>query len=116
MCPYTPFWISRCEKTTGESIVQKDPEHNTHKEAFHLKDRSEANWESSNAAKALERMRANPRVKYVVVVVPENACPACQELTGTYPKEQVPRLPVESCSHPLGCRSFYLPYLDDIYP
>jgi hypothetical protein len=25
-------------------------------------------------------------------------------------------LPLEECSHPLGCRSYYLPYLDEIYP
>jgi hypothetical protein len=51
-----------------------------------------------------------------VIIVPEDACPACQNLTGTYPKDQVPRLPIEKCSHPLGCRSYYLPYLDEIYP
>jgi hypothetical protein len=83
---------------------------------FRLTDRSEDNWESSNAAQALKRMQANPRIKYIVVVVPDDACPACQELTGTYPKDQAPRLPIEACSHPLGCRSNYLPYLDEIYP
>ena len=84
--------------------------------AYSPTDRSEANWESSAAAHALKRLQANPRVKYIVVAAPEDACPACQKLTGTYPKDSVPRLPVESCSHPLGCRSFYMPYLDDIYP
>ena len=73
-------------------------------------------WESSNAAQSLKRMQANPRVKYVVIIAPEDACPACQNLVGTYAKDQVPKLPVESCSHPLGCRAFYMPYLDDIYP
>ena len=83
---------------------------------FRLADRSEQQWESSPAAQSLKRMQTNPRVKYIVVVVPENACPACQNLTGTYPKDQVPRLPVEECSHPMGCCSYYLPYLDEIYP
>jgi len=73
-------------------------------------------WETSEAAQSLERMQANPRIKYIVIVVPEDACPACQNLTGTYPKDQVPQLPFEECSHPLGCRSFYLPYLDEIFP
>ncbi len=77
---------------------------------------SDDTWANSPAAQALKRIQANPRVKYVVVVVPADACPACQNLTGTYPKEQAPRLPVEECSHPLGCRAFYLPYLDEIYP
>ena len=81
-----------------------------------LTDRSADIWETSEAAKSLERMKANPRIKYIVVIVPEDACPACQNLTGTYPKDQVPRLPYEECSHPLGCRSYYAPYLDEIFP
>ena len=83
---------------------------------FKLTDRSEDTWESSPAAQSLERMKANSRIKYIVVIVPEDACPACQNLTGTYPKDQVPRLPIEECSHPHGCRSYYLPYLDEIFP
>lgn len=81
-----------------------------------LTERSEDAWENSPAAESLERMIANPRIKYIVIVAPEDACPACQNLTGTYPKDQVPRLPFEKCSHPLGCRSYYLPYLDEIFP
>ncbi len=81
-----------------------------------LTDRSDDMWESSEAFASLQRMRANPRIKYIVVVVPEDACPACQNLTGTYPKDEVPPLPLEECSHTLGCRSYYLPYLDEIFP
>jgi hypothetical protein len=84
--------------------------------SLRLAERTDDAWESSAAAKSLERMRANPRIKYIVVVVPEDACPACQNLTGTYPKDEVPHLPIEMCSHPLGCRSYYLPYLDEIFP
>ncbi len=73
-------------------------------------------WENSAAAQALKRMQENSRVKYIVIIAPAEACPACQQLAGTYPKDQVPPLPVESCSHPLGCRAYYMPYLDDIYP
>ncbi len=83
---------------------------------FHIADRSEDAWENSPAARSLKRLQANPRVKYVVVLAPAEACPACQNLTGTYPKDQAPRLPVESCSNPHGCCSYYLPYLDEIYP
>jgi hypothetical protein len=83
---------------------------------FHLPDRSDDAWENSAAAQALRRMQANPRVKYIIINVPDDACPACQNLTGTYPKDQVPPLPVGLCSHPLGCRAFYAPYLDEIYP
>jgi hypothetical protein len=88
----------------------------TQEHAFTLSDRSMDNWADSPAAQALKRMQANPRVKYIVVIVPAGACPACQNLTGTYAKDQVPPLPIDECSHPSGCRAFYLPYLDEIYP
>lgn len=88
----------------------------TNQARFSIAERVDENWENSAAAKALKEMQANPRVKYIVVIVPDSACPACGKLVGTYPKDQVPRLPVEECSHPLGCRSFYMPYLDEIYP
>lgn len=82
----------------------------------YIVERTEMDWESSKAAQSLKRMQENPRVKYVVIIAPPDACPACQNLVGTYPKDQVPKLPFESCSHPLGCISYYMPYLDDIYP
>ena len=70
----------------------------------------------AEAEEALRKMQANPRVSKIVVVVPANACPACQEVFGTYPKDQVPPLPMEACTHPMGCRAFYQPFLDEIYP
>ncbi len=94
----------------------QNPDQPSQERAAKLTDRTDDIWETSEAAKSLERMRANPRIKYIVVVVPEDACPACQNLTGTYPKDQVPRLPYEQCSHPLGCRSYYIPYLDEVFP
>jgi len=93
----------------AESTPSAHPSH-------HIVDRTEMDWETSQAAQSLKRMQANPRVKYVVIIAPADACPACQRLAGTYTKDQVPILPIESCSHPLGCRSYYMPYLDDIYP
>lgn len=97
-------------------MSSQKPEQSSQLSSVKLTDRSEETWETSPAAQSLERMKANSRIKYIVIVVPDDACPACQNLTGTYPKDQVPRLPIEKCSHPLGCRSFYLPYLDEIYP
>ncbi|GEM_PF-899379 len=97
-------------------MANDKPDQKKANQALQLTDRSEEMWASSEAAKSLERMRANPRIKYIVVVVPEDACPACQNLTGTYPKDQVPHLPIEQCSHPLGCRAYYLPYLDELFP
>ena len=84
--------------------------------SFRIIDRSDTNWENSPAAKALKELQANERVKYVVVIAPDDACPACQQLVGTYPKDKVPQIPVGECSHPLGCRAYYMPYLIDIYP
>lgn len=63
----------------------------------------------STRAAALKAYRENPRVKYIRVVVAADACPACWSLQGTYPKEEVPLLPVEGCSHENGCRCFYEP-------
>lgn len=97
-------------------MSNQKPEQSSALSSVKLTDRSEEGWETSPAAQSLERMKSNPRIKYIVIIVPEDACPACQNLTGTYPKDQVPRLPIEKCSHPLGCRSYYLPYLDEIYP
>lgn len=97
------------EKGNEEKVILNETE-------FRIKDRIIENWESSEAAISLKRMQANDRIKYVVLIAPADACPACQQLVGTYPKDEVPRLPIEACSEPNGCRSYYLPYLGDLYP
>jgi len=70
----------------------------------------------SKTAVALQRFRVNPRVKNVRLVVAHDCCPACRQAEGTYQKDQAPSLPVEGCSHSLGCRCFYEPMLSEIYP
>jgi hypothetical protein len=72
--------------------------------------------EFSTTAAAIKRIRSNSRVRTVRLAVPVDACPACQAVEGTYPKDKVPALPVEGCSEPNGCRAFYEPVLDEIYP
>lgn len=72
--------------------------------------------EKSQTALALERMRANDRVSLVRVSVMDDACPACDALQGAYTKDKAPSLPVEGCSHALGCRCFYEPVLTEVYP
>ncbi len=72
--------------------------------------------EFSNTAMALKRFRLNPRVMNVRLVVADNCCPACQQAERTYEKTLAPSLPVEGCSHALGCRCFYEPMLSEIYP
>ncbi len=64
----------------------------------------------------LRILQSNPAVRYVRVVVSDDACAACRFVEGTYPKEEAPELPVPDCSHPLGCRCTYEPLLEDIFP
>lgn len=72
--------------------------------------------EFSEQAAALRKFHENPRVTAINLSVHEDACPACQELQGTYPKDRAPKLPVEGCSHEHGCRCFYQPLLAEIFP
>lgn len=72
--------------------------------------------EWSTTAQAFSRLRNNPRVRLIQVVVDYDCCPACRDVEGAYPKDQVPILPVVGCSHESGCRCFYQPVLDEIYP
>lgn len=72
--------------------------------------------EFSNAAVALNRFRANPRIEVIRLVVDEDACPACQAAAGNYPKMDAPSLPIPGCSNGDGCRCFFEPLLTEIYP
>jgi hypothetical protein len=72
--------------------------------------------EKSTTAVALKAFQANPRVKNVRLMVAHDACPACKLMEGSYDKHQAPALPVAGCSHAVGCRCFYEPMLDEIYP
>ncbi|HEY4666348.1 MAG TPA: hypothetical protein VIH26_03485 [Anaerolineales bacterium] len=65
---------------------------------------------------ALARLRDNPRVSRIRVIVAHDACPACRQQEGEYEKAIVARLPATGCSHPLGCRCFYEPTLTELYP
>ncbi|MCI0519801.1 MAG: hypothetical protein L0Z70_06030 [Chloroflexi bacterium] len=72
--------------------------------------------ETSQTAVALKRFRSNSRVLHLRLVTSDDCCPACRQAEGYYPKDQAPALPVEGCSHPMGCRCFYEPMLTEIYP
>lgn len=72
--------------------------------------------EWSETAVALKQMQQNPRVIYVRISVAHDCCPACRQVEGAYAKELAPKLPVEGCSHQNGCRCFYQPVLEAIYP
>jgi len=70
----------------------------------------------STTSVALRKFGENPRVKNIRLVVGVDCCPACAAQEGTYEKNETPSLPVEGCSHPNGCRCFYEPMLNIIYP
>lgn len=72
--------------------------------------------EFSTTAAALQRFQKNPRVKIIHLSVAGDACPACRAVQGVYEKDLAPHLPVEGCSHANGCRCFYEPVLDEIFP
>lgn len=72
--------------------------------------------EWSESAVALQRFQENPRVLYVRIMVANDCCPACRHAEGAYAKDSAPALPIEGCSHPTGCRCFYQPVLDEVYP
>jgi RNA polymerase subunit RPABC4/transcription elongation factor Spt4 len=72
--------------------------------------------EWSESTVALKKLQANHRVRAIRILVQDDCCPTCQKAMATYPKDAVPRLPVEGCSHENGCRCFYAPILDEIYP
>ena len=72
--------------------------------------------ENSNTAISLARLQSNPRVLNIRLVVARDCCPTCRQVEGAYPKDNVPQLPVEGCSHQYGCRCFYEPMLSEIYP
>jgi len=67
-------------------------------------------------ARALARMQANKRVTMIRISVAADACPACKAAQGAHSRQAVPRLPIEGCSHALGCRCYYEPVLAELYP
>ena len=72
--------------------------------------------EMSLTAVALKRFQSNPRVTSVRLSTAGDACPACLEAQGTYAKDEAPLLPHAGCSSNHGCRCFYEPILNSIFP
>jgi hypothetical protein len=48
----------------------------------------------------------------VRILANHDSCPVCRGVEGAYEFDDVPALPLEGCSHPMGCRCFYAPVLD----
>ena len=65
---------------------------------------------------SLQKLRENPRVRDIRIIVPAEACPVCQAVAGTYTKDNLPRLPPDGCSCPRGFEGYCQPMLNNIYP
>ncbi len=66
-------------------------------------------------AKALENIK-NGLATRVRIMANRDCCPSCRAAEGAYDFGDAPELPIESCSHPNGCRCFYAPVLDMFGP
>jgi hypothetical protein len=60
----------------------------------------------------LEKIQSGGIATKVRVLANHDCCPVCRRVEGAYDFDDVPELPLEGCSHPLGCRCFYAPVLD----
>lgn len=65
---------------------------------------------------ALQKIRQGKVATKVRILVSHDCCPACRAVEGAYDFDHVPPLPVEECSHPMGCRCYYAPVLDRLGP
>jgi hypothetical protein len=70
----------------------------------------------SETSVALKQMQANPRVSAIRILIQGDCCPNCRTAFGAYEKDRVPKLPHPGCSHENGCRCFYAPILNQLYP
>ncbi len=67
-------------------------------------------------ASALAGFRANLRVARSTIAVSPDACATGRDIQGTYPKEQTPRILLETCFRTGVCSCRYLPVLNEIFP
>lgn len=65
---------------------------------------------------ALARIKEGGVATKVRILASHDSCPVCRTLEGAYEFDAVPSLPIEGCSHPLGCRCRYEPVLDRFGP
>ena len=72
--------------------------------------------EWSETVVALKRIQENSRVIYVRISVSQDCCPICRQAEGAFAKESAPKLPIEGCSNGLGCRCYYQPVLEHVFP
>ena len=71
--------------------------------------------EAARNRETLERIRNGLATK-VRILASDNSCPVCTATEGAYEFDDVPKLPLDGCSHPHGCRCCYEPVLDRFGP
>ena len=60
----------------------------------------------------LEKIQDGGIATKVRILANHDCCPVCRSVEGAYDFDEVPELPLEGCSHPMGCRCHYAPVLD----
>jgi hypothetical protein len=60
----------------------------------------------------LERIVRGGIATKVRILANDDCCPICRSVEGAYEFDDVPELPLEGCSHRMGCRCYYAPVLD----
>ena len=65
---------------------------------------------------ALKRIQEGGVATGVRILASHDSCPVCKAYEGAYSFDDAPQLPLEGCSHPLGCRCQYAPILDRFGP
>jgi hypothetical protein len=60
----------------------------------------------------LEKIQSGGIATKVRILANQDSCPVCRSVEGAYEFDEVPELPLEGCSHPMGCRCYYAPVLD----
>jgi hypothetical protein len=62
--------------------------------------------------KIREKIQAGGIATKIRILANHDNCPVCRRVEGAYDFDDVPELPLEGCSHPMGCRCYYAPVLD----
>ncbi|MCI0398166.1 MAG: hypothetical protein L0332_33935 [Chloroflexi bacterium] len=71
----------------------------------------EAEHSAAYQREVLDKIRKGLATK-VRILANHDSCPVCRAVEGAYDFDEVPELPLEGCSHPMGCRCYYAPVLD----
>ena len=91
-------------KLQGKRMIEQNTARTTYEGEFEK--------EAAAHRAALERIIENGVATKVRILANHDSCPVCKAYEGVYEFDKVPALPLEGCSHPLGCRCHYAPVLD----